>query len=100
MIIMLLLRDAFVAQLDRASPSGGEGQRFESSRTHHFFRKQNLFRAQLRVVQRRVNAVFFVYQLVVSSDFRDFSVVDYDDFIRVSDCRQAVRDDQHGAVFH
>ena len=28
--------DAFVAQLDRASPSGGEGQRFESSRTHHY----------------------------------------------------------------
>lgn len=29
----VLAKDASVAQLDRASPSGGEGRRFESSRT-------------------------------------------------------------------
>ena len=32
--ILLSSRHAFVAQLDRASPSGGEGRKFESSRMH------------------------------------------------------------------
>ena len=39
--ILLSSRHAFVAQLDRASPSGGEGRKFESSRMHHLLdRKQ------------------------------------------------------------
>ena len=31
-----MIKDALVAQLDRALPSEGRGHRFESCRVHHF----------------------------------------------------------------
>ena len=55
---------------------------------------------QLRVVQRCVNAVRLVYQFLMRADFCNFSIIDHNDFIRITHSRKPMSNDKHRTVCH